>query len=51
MPILEGALSITSSEHQEVFLLTDGQGARPITKNCVELAMRRLNATLNPVLG
>jgi len=48
MPILERALSVTSLEYEEVFLLTDGRGTRPITKSCVELAMRRLNDALNP---
>lgn len=48
VPILERALSVTALGHNQVFLLTDGQGTRPITKDCVELAMRRLNNALNP---
>ncbi|MGO9570507.1 MAG: tyrosine-type recombinase/integrase [Desulfomonilaceae bacterium] len=48
VPILERALSVTALGHNHVFLLTDGQGTRPITKDCVELAMRRLNNALNP---
>ena len=48
LPVLERAMRITSLEHDHVFLLVDRQGVRPITKNCVELAMRRLNDALNP---
>jgi len=48
VPILERAMRITSLEHDHVFLLTDRRGVRPITKNCVQLAMRRLNKALNP---
>jgi integrase len=49
LPILEGAVRITSLEHDQVFLLGDKQGGvGPITKNCVELGMRRLNDSLSP---
>ena len=51
LPILERAMRITSLEHDHVFLLADRQGVRPITKDCAELAIKRLRRALNPSPG
>jgi integrase len=48
VPILKRALKITASDNDNVFLVTDRQGKRPITKDTVELAMRRIVSFLNP---
>jgi integrase len=48
VPLLERLLQIRSSEHDHVFLLNDRRGLRPVTKDCVELAMRRIYNVLNP---
>ncbi len=48
VPILKKALKITASGNDNVFLVTDRQGTRPITKDTVELAMRRIVSFLNP---
>jgi hypothetical protein len=39
---------VTALRYNLVSLLTDRKGARPITKDCVQLALRRLNNALNP---
>ena len=48
IPVLERAMRMTSLEHDHVFLLADRRGVRPITKSCVELAVKRLRRALNP---
>jgi integrase len=47
-PILEKALKTTTPDNQHVFRLTDKRGTRPITKDTVELAMKRIVKALNP---
>jgi integrase len=48
VPLLERLLPVRSPEHDHVFLLNDRRGLRPVTKYCVELAMRRIYKVLNP---
>jgi integrase len=48
MPILKRAFSVTSLEHQEVFLLSDGRGARPITKNSCGTGYEKFQHRLEP---
>src|SRR5208283_2542890 len=48
LPVLEQALQVRPMEPDNVFLLVDRRGTRPIPKDCVELAMGRISSALNP---
>ncbi len=47
-PHLENALKVRALGVDNVFLLSDRKGTRAVTKDCVELAMRRIVKCLNP---
>jgi integrase len=47
-PHVESALRVRALGVDNVFLLSDRKGTRPVTKDCVELAMRRIVKVLNP---
>ncbi len=47
-PILERVLKVKALGNDNVFQLTDRRDARPVTKNTVGLAIRRIVSVLNP---
>lgn len=47
-PILRETLRVRALGTDNVFLISNGRGTRPVTKDTVELAMRRIKKVLNP---
>lgn len=47
-PILREALRVRALGTDNVFLISDAKGTRPVTKDTVELAMKRIKKVLSP---
>jgi integrase len=47
-PVLEGLLQMNPAGSEHVFLISDEDGTRPVTKNTVESAYRRMFKVLRP---